>query len=440
MALSLARALRFQGPRSAAFVGAGGKTTAIFQLARELSSAVLITTTTHLGIWQLTLADQHVVAQDPADVAGIDPRGLTLVTGPLADDRAGPLSPEAMGRLHDFARDHEIPLLIEADGARRLPLKAPAGHEPAIPEFVDLVIVVAGLTGIGRPLTEDTVHRPDRFADLSALEPHGIITADAVVRMLTHPEGGRKAIPAQARRVVLLNQADTGGLQAQARGMAAALLGSFDAVVVAQLNQMLVHAVHEPVAGIVLAAGGSTRLGRPKPLLDWHGRPFVRVVAGTASAAGLKPVIVVTGSKADQVAAALDGMQVTIACNREWKSGQSSSIRAGLLTCPASTGAAVFLLADQPQVNFDVIAALVDAHAAELSPIVAPLVMMEQRANPVLFDRDTFPDLLALQGDVGGRAVFWKHQVEYMPWHDDRLLLDVDTEADYRRLIEDDTL
>ena len=66
--------------------------------------------------------------------------------------------------------------------------------------------------------------------------------------------------------------------------------------------------------------------------------------------------------------------------------------------------------------------------------------MMEQRANPVLFDRVTFPDLLTLEGDVGGRAIFSKYQVEYLPWHDDRLLLDVDKPEDYQRLIEDDTL
>ena len=100
----------------------------------------------------------------------------------------------------------------------------------------------------------------------------------------------------------------------------------------------------------------------------------------------------------------------------------------------------MFLLADQPQVTPDVIRALVDSHATGLHPIVAPLVMMEQRANPVLFDRVVFPDLLKLSGDVGGRAVFSEQRVEYLPWHDDRLLLDVDTEADYRRLIEDDTL
>jgi molybdenum cofactor cytidylyltransferase len=88
----------------------------------------------------------------------------------------------------------------------------------------------------------------------------------------------------------------------------------------------------------------------------------------------------------------------------------------------------------------DVIRALMDVHARELYPIVAPLVLGEQRANPVLFDRIAFPDLLKLEGDIGGRAIFSKYKVEYMPWHDDRLLLDVDKPEDYQRLVEDETL
>jgi CTP:molybdopterin cytidylyltransferase MocA len=76
-----------------------------------------------------------------------------------------------------------------------------------------------------------------------------------------------------------------------------------------------------------------------------------------------------------------------------------------------------------------------ETHANGLYPIIAPLVLMEQRANPVLFDRVTFPDLLALDGDTGGRAIFPKHKVEFMPWHDDILLLDVDKPEDYERLV-----
>ena len=128
--------------------------------------------------------------------------------------------------------------------------------------------------------------------------------------------------------------------------------------------------------------------------------------------------------------------------NTKWQSGQGSSIKAGineLTNSPTATGGAIFLLADQPQITTSIIRALVEKHAEGLYSIVAPLVL-DQRANPVLFDQVTFADLLEIKGDVGGRAIFHKHKVEYLPWHDDRMLLDVDTPEHYQRLITDETL
>jgi molybdenum cofactor cytidylyltransferase len=145
--------------------------------------------------------------------------------------------------------------------------------------------------------------------------------------------------------------------------------------------------------------------------------------------------VVVTGAYADQVERLLDGMEVGFARNPDWKMGQSSSVRTGLSALKPGMGAAIFMLADQPNVPPDLIRLLMETRATSLSPIVAPQVD-GQRANPVLFDRDTFSALNQLEGDVGGRILFSRYPIQWVTWHDRDVLLDVDTAEDYRRLVE----
>jgi molybdenum cofactor cytidylyltransferase len=434
--LKLTAALRFNSAPRIALVGSGGKTTAMFTLAREWPPPVIVAATAHMAIEQTALADRHFLVDDATALDIQLLTGVTLFTGP--SNHTGKtigLSTSAMQRVLELADQHHVPLLIEADGSKCLPLKAPAGHEPPIPGFVDTVIYVVGLTGLGQPLDAEHVHRPERFARLSGLAIGDAVTPEAIVRVLCDPNGGLKNIPPTARHIALLNQADTPVLQAQAQIIARQLLPAFayQAVGITALKYQQVFAVHEPTAGIILAAGASTRMGQPKPLLLWRGEPFIRHIARTALGAGLSPIVIVVGAHTPEIRAAVADLPVTLIHNPDWEAGQSTSVRCGLQALPDSIGSAVFLLADQPQIPIELVKALKDQHAHTLSPIVAPLID-DRRGNPVLFDRVTFADLQSITGDVGGRAVFAKHPIAYVPWHDASLLLDVDTPEDYQRL------
>ncbi|CAG0934185.1 Nicotine blue oxidoreductase [Thermoflexales bacterium] len=436
--MKLTAALRLSSAPRLVLVGGGGKTTAMFALAREWPGPVIVAATAHLAIAQAMLADRHFFVDDATSLDVQLLSGVTLFTGPF--NQAGKtlgLSANALQRVLELADQQHVPLLIEADGSKGLPLKAPAEHEPPIPDFVDNVIYVVGLSGLGNPLDGEHVHRPERFARLSGLAPGDVVTPDAIATVLRDPSGGLKNVPANARRVALLNQADTPELQAQAQVIARPLLATFayQAVIIAALKSQQVFAVHEPTAGIILAAGAALRMGEAtqKPLLLWRGEPFIRHVARTALGAGLSPVVIVTGAHTLEIRAVVADLPVTVIPNSEWQAGQSTSVRCGLQALPDSIGSAIFLLADQPQIPIELVKALRAQHAQTLSPIVAPLID-DRRGNPVLFDRTTFVDLHALTGDVGGRAIFAQYPLTYVPWHDANLLLDVDTPEDYQRL------
>ena len=284
-------------------------------------------------------------------------------------------------------------------------------------------------------LTSEHVHRPELFSALSGLHMGAQITPQALTRVLLHPNGGLKNMPIGARRVVLLNQADTPTKQAIARSMAAELLRKYDAVLIGSLQTSPgnVYAVHEPIAGVILAAGAAQRFGQPKQLLDWRGKPLVWHVAQAALQANISPVIVVGGEHTLQLRRALAGLPVEVVHNPHWQAGQHTSVQCGLGAVSARGAATLFLLADQPQVSVSLIRSLTEIHARRRPAIVGPMID-SQRSNPVLFDRETYAAFATLSGDQGARQLFSRFPVEWMPWYDDTLALDIDIPEDFQRL------
>jgi molybdenum cofactor cytidylyltransferase len=186
------------------------------------------------------------------------------------------------------------------------------------------------------------------------------------------------------------------------------------------------------IAAIVLAAGGSTRMGQSKQLLPIKCQPMVRRVVAAVCAADLAQVIVVVGAEADAVAEALDGLPVDIVANEHWADGMSTSLRAGLHALRPEAQATLIALADQPGLSAELLDALVARYLKSGAPIVAPY-HRGSRGNPVLFDRALFAELLAVEGDRGGREVVARHaqEVDRVDLTSPAMLVDVDTPEEY---------
>ena len=188
------------------------------------------------------------------------------------------------------------------------------------------------------------------------------------------------------------------------------------------------------VAGILLAAGPSTRMGANKLLLKLDGETVLSRAARRAIAAGLDPLIVVLGHEGERTAGALDGIPCRTVVNPEYARGLNSSARAGILAVPESARAAVVLLADMPFVTDRMIATLVERYRES----AAPLVISEYggvQAPPTLYDRSLFAEIGAAEGEGCGKRAVRRHRAEaaVVGWPA-AALADLDRPEDYERV------
>jgi molybdenum cofactor cytidylyltransferase len=165
------------------------------------------------------------------------------------------------------------------------------------------------------------------------------------------------------------------------------------------------------ITALVLAAGGSTRMGGDHKLLCCvGGEPLVRRAARAALESACGRVIVVTGADAARVEAALAGLAVTLVRNEDWRDGLSSSLRCGLVAAGTGTDGALVHLADMPAVAARDIDRLIEAFDTCRPAVVVP-VRQGRRGNPVLWPRARFEALLELRGDAGARDLLRREQV-----------------------------
>ena len=245
---SLRQALMLGEGGVISLVGAGGKTSLMFKLAHELSrtgGSVLTTTTTKILEPEpdqsscVIVSDSVTRLIDRAKELIDKHHHMTMARAKLPDtDKLIGISTAAIDTLWDSNLFRWM--VVEADGAAGRPLKAPADHEPVIPDCTSCLVGLAGLNGIGRPLTNQWIFRPERFAELSGIALNSRVTETAVADVITHNKGLFKNAPAKAARIAFLNQADTpetfGAGQRIARLLTEKLTTGLNRVVIGQIR------------------------------------------------------------------------------------------------------------------------------------------------------------------------------------------------------------
>lgn len=186
------------------------------------------------------------------------------------------------------------------------------------------------------------------------------------------------------------------------------------------------------LAAIILAAGGSTRMGSPKQLLRYQGQTLLRRTVQNAIAAGCSPVIVVVGASAGQVIpeALLPG--VTIIRNPDWKSGMGTSIRTGVAAV-SNADAALILLCDQPHVHAAAIMRLIDLCLKNPTSLIAA-EYADTIGVPAIFSKDFFGELATLTDDQGAKAILLRHHSNVIRVKLHEAQMDVDTPEEYEKL------
>lgn len=190
------------------------------------------------------------------------------------------------------------------------------------------------------------------------------------------------------------------------------------------------------ISAIVLAAGESKRMGRPKQLLEWRGKTLLRHVLDSLLSSAADEIILVLGHEAEAIKKSLPEFPIKIVINPDYRQGMASSLRQGLLAMDPASEAFLVLLADQPDIGPEIINRMIREfqRAAPKRGIIRP-VYRGRPGHPVLIGVNYLHEVLQLQGDVGARRILMNHpeDISEIDMDQDAVLEDIDTPEDYRK-------
>lgn len=424
-----------------AFIGAGGKTSALIGLGYELLDKqwrVLATTSSSIHEEQLQLMP-HAMRYDanPEQISlALSEHGFVFLYDSIQNGKVYGPAIEWTRQVLDTI-DSDI-LLIEADAAAGRLLKVPMQDEPRIPLEATLIVSLASLGVLDKPLDAEHVYNPQPIIDKYGFYEGGNVRSAWIAQILRDEEFGLRGIPEKARVVVFINQTpEVGYLRGRARMIARMVLKSSRVHSVALGSVRAANPVYElqrSVGAIVLAAGQASRMGEAKVLLPWTKQhTIIEHIIHRLIRARIDHINVITGWYADEVAEQVKAMEATPVHNKAYKTGEMvSSLKAGLRAMPDNVAAALIVLGDQPRIQPKVIYEVMKAYAEGKGDLIIPSYRM-QRGHPILIGRKYWSEFLELRNYQSPREVVNAHadDITYIKVNTDSVLRDVDTPEDY---------
>ena len=446
--MKLADALNVRSRDVISLVGAGGKTSTMFQLATELSekgAAVLATTTTRIAIEELSLAPSTIeLGPDmllPSSLEEELARQRILFFYSTLDPDSGKVwgvSPEWVDNYLSLLPLWDY-LIIEADGSRRLPMKAPLAHEPNLPTATTLLVPIVGIDALGQPLDEDHIYGAEKIMQMMGYLKGSPVTSQLMGAVLMHPALGLKDRPRGARVVPMITQI-SGNTKDIARDIADSVLTdlTIDRVLLGSrdMRDPIVEA-RKRIGAVILAAGESRRMGEPKMLLPWGNSTIIRHVCEQVIACRPYEVVIVAGSQFEEIRGLTSDLPVRVVFNPAYADGEMrSSLQVGLQSLWHSSDACMVILGDQPEIQQEVMRTVLMAYHEAKGRLIAPSYD-HKRGHPVLIDHAFWPEIMALEPGQAPRDFIRAHDSEIYHLLVDTatVLSDIDTPDDYQRAV-----
>jgi len=430
--------------------GAGGKSTLLLRLAHELTAlqkkAILTTTTKIYKPLEIPcvinsdfnkavieakelLKEHHLIALGSSLLPGNKLKGINL---------------SWVKKIFDM---EIVPyLLVEADGAAGKPVKGYAPYEPALPPYSSMILPVMGIDAIGKSVGPMDVHRPDLLLKICGAEAGEPFCAGHFIKCLKYMLKRGHDMSPRARMIPVVNKIELLPDANLIKSIAEAFIGDplaerflFTAAKqTAPLRYIfdLSKASLSPyISCVILAAGLSNRMGMDKLTIEIEDKTIFEHSLKNVLESGVDEVIIVTRPESSISQKMFTDKRVKVFVNYTFEQGISTSLKAGITAAHPLSQGIIFTLADQPFIPAEVYDTLIKKYADKLNLLTFPL-FEGRRGNPVLFDRRTWPLLMALGGDEGGKQIFSaipENEIVTVNTRSPGVLVDIDTPEDFQK-------